>query len=100
VRGGNSPKGAVVADHLRFRRSAGLGIVFFSFSLFSFFFFWACLCYGLQQFVVSCGCYINIAGRKPVSNTSNYGTNLLPINKWNLVFLYKILCVESFELNS
>jgi hypothetical protein len=34
VHGGNSPKGAAVAGHLRFRRSAGLGIVFFSFSLF------------------------------------------------------------------
>jgi hypothetical protein len=33
VRGGNSPKGAAVAGHLCFRRSAGLGIVFFSFFL-------------------------------------------------------------------
>jgi hypothetical protein len=34
VRGGNSPKSAAVAGHFRFRRSADLGIVFFSFSLF------------------------------------------------------------------
>jgi hypothetical protein len=31
VRGGNSPKGAAIAGHLRFRRSVGLGIVFFFF---------------------------------------------------------------------
>jgi hypothetical protein len=42
-----------------FRRSTGVGIYFP--------FFWARLCYGLSKLVVSCGCYINIAGRKHVS---------------------------------
>jgi hypothetical protein len=51
----------VVAGHLRFRRSAGVGIVFFSFSLF---FLLGLIVLRPQQFVVSCGYYINIAGRK------------------------------------
>jgi hypothetical protein len=39
----------------------------FFFSISFTFFFWARLCCGPSCLDVSCGCYINIAGRKPVS---------------------------------
>jgi hypothetical protein len=66
----NSPKGAAIADHYRFRRPDVLTLLSFlvPFLLLCFFliFFWARLCCGPN--IVSCDCYINIAGRKPVSS--------------------------------
>jgi hypothetical protein len=67
----NSPKGAAIADHLRFRRPDVLTLLSFLFPFlllyFFLFFFWARLCCGPS--IVLCDCYINIAGRKPVSST-------------------------------
>ena len=61
-------EGAAVASHLCFRRSANVGFVFF-FLLFFFFWAWLCCFSPSNGFnVVLCGCYINIAGRKPVSS--------------------------------
>jgi hypothetical protein len=65
-RGGNSLVDAAVAGHLHFHRSTGFGNIFFSFYLF---FLVGLLVPRPQQFVVSCGCYINIAGRNSVSST-------------------------------
>jgi hypothetical protein len=45
-----------------FRRSTGVSICFSFLS----FFFQARLCCGPSKLIVSCGCYINIAGRKPI----------------------------------
>jgi hypothetical protein len=44
-----------------FSQSISVGICFSCFVL------WAWLCCGPSKLVVSCGCYINIAGRKPIS---------------------------------
>ena len=63
-------EGAAVASHFRFRRSADFGFVFFSLPLFFLLGLVLCCFTPSSGFeVVSCGCYINIAGRKPISRT-------------------------------
>ena len=58
-----------MASHLRFRRSTDVGFVFFSLPLFFLLLGLVLCCFSPSggSKVVSCGCYINIAGRKPVS---------------------------------
>ena len=60
----------MVAIHLYFRRTTVIGFVFSS--LFFFVSCWAfcVVCPSCDFVVVSVGCYINIAGRKPVSRES------------------------------
>ena len=61
-----SSEGAAVAGHLRFGRSGVVGI--FSLSFLLFFILGLIVLFAPAVFiVVSGGCYINIAGRKPIS---------------------------------
>jgi hypothetical protein len=67
-RGGNFSRAQRLRIIIVFVDSMLLTLLSFLFCCFSllFFFFWARLCYGTNKLVVSCGCYINIAGWKPV----------------------------------